>query len=140
MPMKLNLVSPHGTLLSEEADSLSIVTEMGELTILPGHIPLVANLRPGEARAMISGEERSFAVFGGFLQVHGDDRVTVLADEAERVDELVVEEIEAAKVRAEKALKEKVSTVDYDDALRVLEREVARLRIARKYKAKGYHR
>lgn len=138
MALKFEMVSPTQTLLSEEVDSLTLMTEMGEITVLPGHIPLVANLLPGEALVKVGGEEKAFAVFGGFLQVQPGNRVIVLADEAERVEDLILEEAEAAQERAQELLKEKFTTGDYEDASLSLQREMARVRLARKYKAKGY--
>lgn len=137
MPFSFELVTPQAAMLKEQAESLTIMTDMGEITVLPNHIPIVATLRPGEARVKIKGEERAFAVFGGFLQVRPGNHVVVLADEAERVEDLILEEAEAAKSRAEKVMTEKFTGGQYEEAALALERERARFQLAKKYKAKG---
>ena len=109
---------------------------MGEITILPGHIPLVANLQAGELRAKKNGEEIYLVSSTGFLEVRQGNQVTILADTAERVEELELEKIEAAKERARKMLEEKrnIDDVAFADAAAMLERELARERVVIKRK------
>lgn len=135
--MKLSVTTPERELFQGEVSQLTADTEMGEITILSGHIPLVSVLRSGELLIKQEQEETPLAVYGGFLEVKGDNEITVLADAGERVEELDEAKAEAAKKKAEEVLKEKFDTADYEDAALNLQRELARLRLARKYKHKG---
>lgn len=109
---------------------------MGEITILPNHIPLVSALVPGTVMVRKSGQEQYLAVSGGFIEVRGGNEVVVLADTAERAEELEVEAIEAARERARKVLEEKKDREDiaFVDAASALERELARLKVAKRYR------
>ncbi|MBI4714141.1 ATP synthase F1 subunit epsilon [Candidatus Uhrbacteria bacterium] len=136
MPLSLKIVTPERIVYEDTVDSVSVMTEMGEVTILPGHIPLVANLQAGELRAKKNNEEIFLVSSTGFLEVRSGNQVTILADTAERVEELELEKIEAAKERARKILEEKrnIDDVAFADAAAALERELARERVAIKRK------
>ena len=110
------------------------MTEMGEITILPGHIPLVATLRAGEMRLKKDREEYLLSASTGFVEVRNGQEVVVLADTAERVEELELEKIEEAKERARKLLEEKrhADDVTFADAAAAMERELARFKVAKK--------
>ena len=112
------------------------MTEIGEITILPNHAPLVSLLRSGEMRLKDGGNESLLAVSTGLIEVRNENSVVVLADSAERSEELTLEEIEKAKDLAEKRLQEARNQGDvvYADALVHLERELARYKVARKGK------
>lgn len=142
MSLKLKIVTPERTVFEDTVDSVTAMTQMGEVTILPGHIPLVANLQAGELRVRANGTEQLLVASTGFLEVRSGDEVVVLADTAERVEELELEKIEAAKERARKLLEEKrnVDDVAFADAAAMLERELARERVAirrKKYRDVG---
>jgi len=136
MPLSLKIVTPERVVYEDTVDSVSVMTQMGEITILPGHIPLVANLQAGELRAKKNGEEIYLVSSTGFLEVRQGNQVTILADTAERVEELELEKIEAAKERARKMLEEKrnIDDVAFADAAAMLERELARERVVIKRK------
>lgn len=142
MSLLLKIVTPERTVFEDTVDSVTAMTQMGEVTILPGHIPLVANLQAGELRVRANGAEQFLVASTGFLEVRSGDEVVVLADTAERVEELELEKIEAAKERARKLLEEKrnVDDVAFADAAAMLERELARERVAirrKKYRDVG---
>ena len=106
----------------------------GEVGILPRHAPLLATLRPGMLRIRKAGEETEMAVSGGFLQVNRD-RVLILADTAERAEEIDEERAEAARRRAEAALAEAArsgSSVQVEAARTALRRSLARIDVARR--------
>lgn len=136
MPLSLKIVTPERIVYEDTVDSVSVMTEMGEVTILPGHIPLVANLQAGELRAKKNNEEIYLVSSTGFLEVRVGNQVTILADTADRVEELELEKIAEAKERAKKLLEEKrnVDEVAFADAAAALERELARERVAIKRK------
>lgn len=134
MSLHLHLVTPERTVLKEELDSLSVPTTMGQITILPGHIPLVATLVSGELSAKKAGEEHPIHVAGGFLEVKPNNEIVILADAAEHHYEIDEARAEAAKTQAEKRLKEeKLSEEEYAVVAAQLERNLTRLNIARKH-------
>lgn len=132
MTLSLKIVTPERIVYEDVVDSVSLMTEMGELTILPNHVPLVANLRAGEVRLKKNGEEHFLVASTGFLEVRPGNQVILLADSAERADELELEKIEEAKERARKFLTETrhKDDVAFADASVHLERELARYRVA----------
>jgi F-type H+-transporting ATPase subunit epsilon len=106
MPLTLEIVTPEARVYSETVDTVVIPTAEGEVGILPGHIPLVAQVGAGELRATKGGVTQLLIVGGGFAQVSGD-KVSILADSAiteEKIDEHAVAD---AMKRAEDALKTK---------------------------------
>jgi F-type H+-transporting ATPase subunit epsilon len=105
MPLTLEIVTPDARVYTDTIDSVVIPTAEGEVGILPGHIPLLAQVEHGELRVSKGAETQLLAVSGGFVEVEGD-RVHVLAEHAiseEKIDEKAVE---AALRRAEKELED----------------------------------
>ena len=116
-------------------DSISLPTKMGEITILPDHIPLVSVLVAGEIRVVVAGQEVVMAVSGGFIEVR-PGQVIVLADTAERVEEIDETRAEQARAKA-KELMEQQKTVEaenYAGLTAKIEKELARLKVVRKHK------
>jgi F-type H+-transporting ATPase subunit epsilon len=111
----------------------------GEITVLPNHLPLVSILAPGELVVRKNKDEVYMAVAGGFVTVHPKSQVVILADSAERAEELSIEAIEAARERARKFLEEKRGRDDvaFADAAAAMQRELARLKVAKKHKTRG---
>lgn len=103
----------------------------GSLGILPGHAPLIALLANGELRVKKGGQEDSLATFGGFIEVI-EDKVLVLADSAERVEEIDLARAEQARERAEQAIRERKSIQDIAEAEAALRRAAVRLRIGQR--------
>jgi len=135
--LHFEITTPERNVLREEIDGVTIPTREGEITVLPGHIALVAILKPGELIVKKDGKESYLAVSGGFIEVQAlpkSTRVIILADTAERAEELSLKAIEAAKERAQKELEEKrdVDEVAAASAAASLERELARLKVARR--------
>lgn len=106
---------------AEDVDLVSAPGAEGQLGILPRHAALFSLLSAGELLVRKGGEEQSLAVFGGFLQVQ-NNHVLVLADSAERVEEIDLDRAEAARQRAEEALRNRSGDVDVERALRSLRR------------------
>jgi len=131
MPIKLEIVTVERLVYSGDVDMVSAPGVMGTLGILPKHTPLLTALDAGELRFTKGGEEESFAVSGGFLEVQ-PDRVIVLADTAERAEEIDLERAEAACQRAEKLLKEKPPVVDITVVQGALRRSRIRLKVGRR--------
>lgn len=105
-PFTLEVITQEKHLLTETVTSLTINTQVGELTILSDHLPLFVRLNPGEMAYVTSGQKHFFAITGGFMDVSPRNIVTVLADSAIRSEEINLEEAEAAIAAAKKALLE----------------------------------
>ncbi|MFA5076402.1 MAG: F0F1 ATP synthase subunit epsilon [Patescibacteria group bacterium] len=132
--IQFKITTPEKTVYDQLIDQVSIPTKMGEITVLPNHIPLVAALLPGELRIIRDKEETVMAVSGGFVEVL-PNQVTILADTAERAEEIDVERAQEAHQRAQKLLTEKRADAESFAALSAkIEKELARLRVARKKK------
>ena len=136
MKLKLKIVTPERVVYEDSIDSVTATTAMGEITVLPNHIPLVANLQAGELRILSNGDEQFLVASSGFLEVRPGNEVVILADTADRVEELELEKIQQAKERAKKLVEEKrhVDEVAFADAAAMLERELARERVVIKRK------
>ncbi len=133
--ISLELTTPERIVFKIEADEVTLPTKEGEITVLPGHVPLVAVLVPGMMTVRSGGEESYVAVSGGFIEVQPDSRVIVLADTAERAEELDLKKVEEARAKAQKALLEQRGADDVASAamLAELNREMARLKVARRH-------
>ncbi|MEK7102294.1 MAG: F0F1 ATP synthase subunit epsilon [Patescibacteria group bacterium] len=138
MPLHLKMLTPERTIYDADVDQITVATMDGEITILPNHIPLISALKPGEMRVIKQGADIPMAITGGFIEVQPDSRVEVLADAAERIEEIDIERAEVARARAEEYLREKKfeTDVEYASLQAQLERALARIRIAKKYRKK----
>lgn len=103
----------------------------GTLGILPSHAPLVSLLSQGELRVKKGGGEESLVVFGGFIEIV-DDKVIILADSAERVDEIDLARASEARQSAETALQNREDVVDLEEAEASLRRAAIRERIGQR--------
>jgi len=104
MPLSLDIVTPERVVLSEDGFDIVVAPGIeGELGLLPRHAPLMTMLEIGELRARRGAEEMHLAIAGGFLEIR-DNRVTILADAAERSEEIDIARAEAARRRAEEAM------------------------------------
>jgi len=137
--LKLKIVTPEGPVMNAEVEQVSLPTMQGEITILPNHIPLIAQISSGEIVSIIEGELVPIALVGGVVHVTAD-QVTVLADFAEHVSSLTDEEVEKAKARAAEIMKEKdkISKEDFEHFAAELERSLTRVKIAGKWRGKKY--
>lgn len=132
--IKFQIVTPERIVLEEEIKQVTVPTQMGEITVLPGHIPLVAALSAGEIRAKKNGEEILMAVSGGFLEV-SKNKVVILADTAERAEEIDAKRAEEARARAEHLKEEKrFDRVEFAALQARIEKELARLKVARRHR------
>lgn len=144
--LKLKIVTPERLVLEEMIDQVSLPTTLGEITVLPNHIPLITELASGDVVAYANGEPVPMAVVGGFVEVKqnqkGDTEVAVLADFAEHVSELSDDAIDKAKARAEelKKLMENRQLVDFEQFEAELERSLTRVKIADKWRTRKYRR
>ena len=133
--LKLDIVAAERIVYSEEVDEVIAPGVEGQLGILPHHAPLMTILQSGELVVKRGNEEDIMAISGGFLEVR-PDRVIILADSAERAEEIDMERAEAARKRAEQRMAEKPPDLDTARVEASLRRAVARLAVAEKIKAR----
>jgi F-type H+-transporting ATPase subunit epsilon len=132
---RLEIVTAERVVFSDEVDEVVAPGVEGQLGILPHHAPLMTMLQPGELWVKKGGEEFSLAISGGFLEVR-PDRVIVLADAAERAEEIDIARAEAAKRRAEERLKHPTPEIDMARAEAALRRSLARLKVVERRRKK----
>jgi F-type H+-transporting ATPase subunit epsilon len=128
--IKLSVVTPERSLVSEDVDEIQLPGANGYLGVLPGHAPLFTELKVGELSYRKGTQWTSLAVDSGFAEVI-NDQVRVLAETAERAHEIDLERATRAKQRAEERIN-KGGDVDYDRARVALERAIIRIQVARK--------
>jgi F-type H+-transporting ATPase subunit epsilon len=128
---QLEIVTPEKKVVDTPAEEAQIPGKNGYLGILPGHAPLITELAVGEIKFRERGTEQRLAVAWGFAEVL-PDKVTILAETAERPSEIDVERARKAKERAEQRLTSGDTEVDVDRALDALHRAEARLDVAEK--------
>ena len=130
MPLTVEIVTVEKKLLQEEGvDEVIAPGVEGQLAILPQHAAFMTMLGPGELILKKGGEEMPFAVTGGFFEVL-NDKVIVLADAAERADDIDMVRAEEASERARLAIERRESTQDLAMAAAALQRAMIRLRVA----------
>ncbi len=133
--LQLIVVTPERQLLSETVVEVVIPGLEGQLGILPGHAPLITELGIGELTYRVSGggTPAPLAIISGFAEVL-PDRVTVLAETAERAEEIDIARAEAALARAQKRLASNDTNIDWDRASIALQRALIRIQVVRKHR------
>lgn len=135
MSLSVTIVTQERTVLErDDVERLIVPTVEGQITVLPKHAALMASLASGEMTMVALGDETSFAIHGGFIHVV-DDRVTVLADAAEHVDEINEARAEEARERAEQRITGPHAGAETVDLLRAqlsVQRALLRLRVKRR--------
>jgi len=127
MAIRLDVVTAERIVFSEDVDSVIAPGIEGQLGVLPHHAPLMTTLHTGELRVRKAGEEISLVISGGFLEVR-PDRIIVLADVAERAEEIDLARAEKAKARAHEELQRRPKGVDLAVAEGELRRALTRLK------------
>lgn len=137
MPLKVEIVTAERLVFSEEGvEEIVAPGTEGEFTILPMHAPFLTMIKPGLLRLIKGGEEIEMAISGGFLEVR-EDRVTVLADAAERAEEIDVVRAEEARRAAERLLEERAGEEELARAAAALQRALLRLKVAERRRRRG---
>src|SRR5688572_19669690 len=125
----LEIVTPDRALVREEVDEIQLPGSEGYFGVLPGHTPLLATLKVGEMWYRVGQDKSYLAIAGGFVEVL-PDHVTVLAQLAERAEEIDVARAEAAKRRAEERLAARPADLDVPRAQLALSKALVRLQVA----------
>jgi F-type H+-transporting ATPase subunit epsilon len=138
LPTKLNLqiVSADRSLLNDTVDEVEIPGADGYFGVLPGHTPLLALLGAGELWYRKGTEKEFMSIAFGFAEVQ-PDRVTILAEIAERAAEIDIARAEAAKKRAEERLASSQTDVDFERARVALLKSLIRLQVATRARIRG---
>lgn len=131
LPTKLTLevVTPERLLVSEQVDEVQLPGAEGYFGVLPGHTPMLATLQVGELWFRVGQDKRYLAVAFGFAEVL-PDRVTVLAQLAERPEDIDVPRAEAARKRAEERIGKPQADIDFERARVAMMKSLIRLQVA----------
>jgi F-type H+-transporting ATPase subunit epsilon len=127
--IRLEVVTPERVVLEEDVDIVVGRAAEGDIGVLHGHEPLVTTVEIGELTYRVHGEDRHMAISGGFMEIR-PDKVVILADVAERSEEIDRQRAEQARARAEAALAEARGTEAEAQAAAALQRALLRLRVA----------
>lgn len=133
---QLQIVSADRSLVSETVDEIQVPGAEGYFGVLPGHTPLLASIGTGELWYRQGSETSYVSLSGGFAEVQ-PDRVTILAQIAERADEIDIARAEAAKRRAEERLSRPTMDVDSERARVALLKSLIRLQVATRARVRG---
>jgi len=134
--LTLEIVTAESPIYSGEVDAIIAPGIVGQFTVLPHHAPMMTMLEPGELCLRDAGRETFMALAGGYLEVL-DNRVVILADAAERADEIDAARAEAAKRRAEEQLRKPLAGPELIAAEAALRRSMARLKVIERKKRRG---
>ena len=138
--LQVSIVTPEGKTYEESRVKTIIAPAiLGEVAILPDHIPLFTKLRPGEVTIKGEGQEYTFAVFGGFMDVSIEGQVTILADFAKRSKDIDLQSARQAQSQAEKLMQKK-NEYSKDEFARIetsLKQALFAIKIAEKRKGKS---
>jgi F-type H+-transporting ATPase subunit epsilon len=128
--LKLEIVTPYGLILSEDVDEVACTGSEGDFGVLPGHVPFFTTLKIGMLSYKKGNSTKYVFVNWGYAEVE-PERVMILADSAEKSEDIDVERAKAAMKRAEERLK-KAEEFDFARSSSSLERAVARVQVAEK--------
>ncbi len=128
--MEVNVITPERSVFKAAGvEHVLLPAEDGELGILPGHISMICSMAVGRIRVDLPEESVELATSGGFAEVF-EDRVTMLADTAEKATEIDVERARRARERAEERLRKRSEEIDMARAKAALSRAANRLHVA----------
>jgi len=129
--MRLEIITAERKVYDDDVELVVVPGSDGELGILSNHAPLMSTLQPGELVIRKEGEDTYLAVSGGFIEVL-DDRVTVLADAAEKSDEIDEQRALAAMERARDSLANRESYIELEQVAVAMRRAQIRLNVVRR--------
>ena len=136
MPTHVEIVAAERRVLEDDVDEVLAPTPKGQIGVLPRHAPMLTLLVPGELRLKKGEQETILAIGGGFLEV-GDNRIVILADSAERAEDIDVARAEEARRRAASRLESRSHEVDSTRAQASLQRALARIRAVERVRQRG---
>jgi len=130
------IATPEKVIYENDIDQVTIPTMNGQITVLSHHVPLVSVLSSGELVIKDKNGEQIIAVVGGFLEIRANNEVVILADNAERVQDIDLQKAEEARQRAEEQMKQVRSGEDIDFAKlqAIIDRETNKIKVGKKYR------
>lgn len=136
MEIKLQIITPERVVFSDEIDQVTLNTKDGEITVLPHHAALVTSLKPGEMICKKGDEIYPMAVSGGFAEIKPDNTVIILADTAEKAEEIDLARAEAAIEKARKTMSEErqLDSAEFATLQASLDRALIRQKVGNKYR------
>ena len=131
MALNLDVVTPDGSVLSVDADYVGIPGVAGQFGVMPGHIPLLSALAVGDLYYRVGDVRKDVFVSGGFAEI-SENKVIILAESAEKQENIDIERAKKAKQRAEERLAKAKSdeSIDVDRAHAALTRAIMRISVA----------
>jgi len=132
LQLTIKIVSQERELISEKADLVIAPTEEGQITILPGHVPLFSKLATGELIYKVGSSENLFAVSQGFIDISPDNTVTVIADMASHARDISLPQAQKAIKDAEQTLTTSQDRQEIIMAEASLRQAMLEVKIARK--------
>ncbi len=123
--LSVEIVTPQRVLIEAEADYVTIPGELGELGILPGHIPLLTNLQSGVLVYKSGSEEKKLAIHKGYAEIC-NDKITILAKTAELAEEIDLERAKSAQQKAEQNLDQAIKESDQLELVNELQQKISR--------------
>ena len=136
MTLKLEIVTPEEKVYSEDVDTVVLPTTTGEIGILPGHIPLITEIKEGELGVIRMGQLDLLAVDQGFAEIYGDT-VSVITEAAIDIEDIDLDSAEAAQRRAEEALRKAKEENLHPDEVEALEAKIRFALVQQLAKKKG---
>ncbi len=141
--IKLKIATQEKLVAEKEIDKITISTTNGVITILPDHVSLISTLVPGILEiTREKNQTTEMVVSGGFLELH-DNQLTILADTAERAEEIDLERAEKARQRVTEAKQVERKSMDetqFATILSQLDKQSARIKLAKKFRGRGKRR
>lgn len=135
--IELKIVTPEKVLYEGSVEGVSIPTVEGEITVLPGHLPVISAIKAGELKIKKEGNYEYFSITRGVAEISGNS-IVILTEAAERAEEIDEKRAEEARKKAKDLMdKVKVDEEGYADAVAQLERALARMKIAKKRRRHG---
>ena len=136
--INFKIVTPERTLFESKVDQATLPVSDGQVTIMPDHRSYIAALKAGEVMLKTDGKETLLVVSSGFIEFN-DNKLVVLADTAEAAAEIDIARAEEARKRAEELKNEKVAMneMEYAKVAAAIEKEMARVRVAKKHHSRG---
>ena len=135
------VITPEGVTYDSEVTEVVVPTVSGEITVLHKHTPMVSTLSPGGVMKIRKeeGDEHILAISGGLIETRKSGKVVVLADRAERAEDIDINRAEEARKRAEAIMQRKEFDTDIDHvrAKALLQKEIARIRAAEQHTRKN---
>lgn len=130
--LSLDIITQEKALLSEIVEKVSAPAILGEVTILPGHIPLFTRLEDGILKYWQGQSYHELALVGGFMDVAPGNKVTIMADSAFLAETANAAAAETARQKAQAAMLEKVSVIEFKQAELSLRKALMELKVARR--------